>query len=939
MLSLGDTPLELVLCTAGYLDDGSLSSLSRTCHQLHDKLTNTLYVRHKDNAALLTSILYSGNLGAVGRLLDAGIDPNLVMVSKHTNPPMHLFGLPSRLAHGGHSHHDQQDNLVLHDEPVIPAAKFHWTLLHMAAGMGRDDMVQLLLKHGAEIDALSRGYCKCAIPTGQQQSPTEQQQLPSGNNDAWPLLTPLHTAICHGHESTVRLLLSRGASIHVSPKLLEDGRSCLTALHTACQLNDVSIVRFLINQGYQTDLDVQDHLGYTPMSYAYHANRWDTIELLMYAGASVNVPLGSTSLIQHACNSCRFYEALRFLNSGIDLTKSFSEGPDAVDPISAMLFACCEKMPVKGESFKRESFQEQFRIHVVGALIKAGADLEIRGQITPATTAVSHRDTTPLIAACKRNFDKIVKILLDAGANIDAKDILGNTALMTVCSEHDPNFDGEKLRIVKTLLAHDPQRYDDIYQALLYALSCPLGTEIVELLIDRAELGALDNEDSFKLIERSLRRGSSEKFNLLMRKGIRELTSEEINSIIDLVMPLDAKVTFECLAKFPQAYGPLRDPQRILHCVRQGYSVWAKLFIEVQMPPNSELIMVEACKAGNSSVVKLLLQKGADPNKPSGPDFPLQKAIERGNFLAFSLLLDYGADVHTYPGGQQPGALAFAITRGLDAIVEKICTHAKYQPTQEQRTAYLEAAVGTSTSNGQYGRILCSVLRKTDPNVVLPVAGVTPLHLAIARTRQIAIVVLVTNGADPHMCLGPHNCSKSPKNSAFWGKTPLEWAIENSHIAYLEALIVNPFEASAFARKFWPQTPEVPRIRYIQAACRRNEPKVMALLLREIHPSTCDEEGNSFLSIFCKTIDDIGPLMDPQCPVKIFANNAAKCAVLILYTGADPSKRNNEGVSALDHLRRMMTYDGPSSFHQEICKEFNNKLILDDEGVHERHQD
>ncbi|KAI1469610.1 ankyrin [Daldinia caldariorum] len=935
MPSLGDNPIELILNTALYLDDESLSSLSQTCHELHNTLTNTLYARHDENPALLTSVFHSGNTGAVGHLLTAGANPNLVMMSNRSQPPMHLFSLSSNLANGGYSHHDQQDNLVLHEEPVVPSARFYWSLVHAAASMGRNDMIELLLKHGAEIDALSYGYCKCAIPTG-------QQQFPTGTNDAWPLWTPLHTAICHGHESTARLLLSRGASINVSPKLLNDGRSYVTALHTACQLEDASIARFLISQGHQTDLDVQDHWDYTPMTYAYYANRWDTIELLVNAGASINVPLGYTSLIQHACNSCRFYEALRFTNLGMgtDLAKSFPEDQNDADAVSAMLFACCERMPVKGELFKREEFQEQFRIHIIGALIKAGADLEIRGRIMPATADERHHVGTPLIAACKRNLSKIANILLGAGANIDAKDTLGHTALVTVCAreaQHDPNLAREKLRIVKALLSHTPRRYDDIYQALLHALIFHSEAEIAELLIDHAEPGILDNKDSFKLIEHALRKNSSEMFDLLVRKGIRELTSEELDSIIDKVMPFNAEITFQCLSKLQQAHGPLRNPQRLSHCIRKGYSVWAKLMIEAQMPLNTESIMVEACAAGNFDIVELLLRKGADPNKPSGPDFPLHKAIVEDKLSVIDLLLEYGVNVHSYPGGQEPGALNFAITRGLDRVVERICTHVKYQATQEQRTAYLETAIGTNTAHAQYGRILCSVLRDTNPNVVLPIAEVTPLHLAVARTRRLAIVLLIKNGANIHLCLGPDNCSsQSPKNSAFWGKTPLEWAIDNSPVACLRALIVDPFEAAPYTRSFWPRTSDVPRIRYIRAACRRNEPEAMALLLREIHPITCDEEGNSFLSIFCQTIDEFGPLINPHCPVKVTADNAVRCVVLILYTGADPHKKNNQGVSAMDHLRRMMSYDGPSTFHQEICKEWNDKLFSNDEGVHEK---
>lgn len=128
----------------------------------------------------------------------------------------------------------------------------------------------------------------------------------------------LHNAICCGQESTVRLLLSRGASISVTRGLDMGKRARVTALHAACAAGVTPIARFLV-ENHQPDVEVTDHRHQTPLSWAYFTGSWNVIDFLVENGATLHARLGPWTLLRHACVQLRFAEALRFIELGADV--------------------------------------------------------------------------------------------------------------------------------------------------------------------------------------------------------------------------------------------------------------------------------------------------------------------------------------------------------------------------------------------------------------------------------------------------------------------------------------------------------------------------------------------------------------------------------------------------------------------------------------------
>ena len=119
------------------------------------------------------------------------------------------------------------------DPDAIRSEKLGWTLLHAAAYSGNVELVKLLIKRGAVIDAIANTKYKN---------------------------TPLQTAMLPGQAPAARVLVDAGAD--VNHKQWEG----FTVLHDAASRGDLDLVRFFIKRG--ADVNARTIRGETPMMSA-----------------------------------------------------------------------------------------------------------------------------------------------------------------------------------------------------------------------------------------------------------------------------------------------------------------------------------------------------------------------------------------------------------------------------------------------------------------------------------------------------------------------------------------------------------------------------------------------------------------------------------------------------------------------------------------------
>ena len=151
-----------------------------------------------------------------------------------------------------------------------------------------------------------------------------------------------------------------------------------------------------------------------------------------------------------------------------------------------------------------------------------------------------------------------------------------------------------------------------------------------------------------------------------------------------------------------------------------------------------------ACRDGHPLVVRLLLARGANPNRQGVPS-PLLSAINRpaGPIETIQLLLEYGADLYdrraTPPlqaALRRPDVLRLLLERGADPNL----------PFNDGNTALLEVLErGHTTSLDAFAILL---QHEADPNLAKPRTGETPLMLVATSCRVEYVKLLLEYGAD-----------------------------------------------------------------------------------------------------------------------------------------------------------------------------------------------
>jgi ankyrin repeat protein len=202
----------------------------------------------------------------------------------------------------------------------------------------------------------------------------------------------------------------QGNAVHVQAALaarprLSNSREpgSFSALHMAAWDGHASIVEMLLNAGALVDVLTQD--GISPLALAAHAGHADVVGLLLSANASVNIAAiggekataGQTAL--HSAAQENYPNIVRLLlAAGADTT--LVNEPD-FDPLSLAVR--------KGHA------------QVVSEILAARRtyrDVNIR----------SEEGVTPLMMACFYGFPTIVRLLIEAHADVDTHDLSGQTA-------------------------------------------------------------------------------------------------------------------------------------------------------------------------------------------------------------------------------------------------------------------------------------------------------------------------------------------------------------------------------------------------------------------------------------------------------------------------------------------------------------------------------
>jgi ankyrin repeat protein len=284
-----------------------------------------------------------------------------------------------------------------------------WKLsaLHYAAVAGHAQIAALLMDAGIDIDALVPETCMTALYFAALYQHVQIMKLLIDAGCALDVRiepnqhTALYTAVYFKHTDIARVLLEGGAAVDAPDCELD------TALHLAADTGTVEAIELLLH--YNACLEAKNQRKYTPLFLAVSRNREQVVNCLIKAGANVNANTGGPTATPLLMASCFGYAGVvkLLLDAGADANAKADDGMTALH-VAAM----------------------RGYVQIAKALLAAGADIDARDNL----------GFTPMAAAAEQGHGELAKVLLAAGAGVHVRNATGATPLIH-SSQHPSNVD------------------------------------------------------------------------------------------------------------------------------------------------------------------------------------------------------------------------------------------------------------------------------------------------------------------------------------------------------------------------------------------------------------------------------------------------------------------------------------------------------------------
>ena len=414
------------------------------------------------------------------------------------------------------------------------------TPLHIAAERGQTEIVDLLLKKGADINArdssngapLSQGNSALILAAAMNHLDTVQRLLAHTKKPDVLLReregkTAFWFAVANENLEMVKLLYSHGSKVNLPDKT---GASVLT---TTVLHKKYDVLDFLIAKG--ADINKADNKRYTPLMAAIgwknknqsvvlkHLEKFltfkprvnhlaaddsalhlaaflgfvDAIGLLLDNGATINLlsaANGRTPLYVAAAS--KNIDAVKYLIS----RGAKTEIPDKAGytPLTAAVIVVDPDM--------------------VQTLVEGGARMDVRSSannLTPLVMAATNPDPFK-----HKNYIKIIKILLDGKADVNFQASDGRTALIAAAMNADQSQGAEKVALLLDANAK-PDLVKHGGETALMVAAGRGNDKIVEMLIDRGADVNLKNGAGETAMSYANRAGSRAIIALLESKGAK----------------------------------------------------------------------------------------------------------------------------------------------------------------------------------------------------------------------------------------------------------------------------------------------------------------------------------------------------------------------------------------------------------------------------------
>ena len=400
--------------------------------------------------------------------------------------------------------------------------KFHMTPLMYAIGCGSVHTVKKLVEPGADVNgACNRyGYTPLMLTARDGQCECMKVLITAGadvNKVDVNNRTALYEAVENGHDDCVEVLLEADIDCYDSEYLtsLEDEKQLYPGLHpthVAIQKDNLGCVKRLIEYtgGNEIRHGNEIHHGFTPLMLAAKHGSLQCLQFLLEDGsdASVKCSEGLTALM-YAVKEGQVRCAKLILEAGADVNDTCEQGTSAlmyaarIGHVECLDFLLHNGADVSLQNSQRysalECAAEGNHVECVERLLDAGADVKpgslalqlvvrsdtpeserILGRLVESGVDVCESPVPllPLAAACDAL--RHIRFLLCVGADVNAVNNIGETALLAACNLYQPT---------------SPETQSE-WQAWLQRKH-----ECIELLLEKgADVNATDSQGATALI-------------------------------------------------------------------------------------------------------------------------------------------------------------------------------------------------------------------------------------------------------------------------------------------------------------------------------------------------------------------------------------------------------------------------------------------------------
>ena len=423
--------------------------------------------------------------------------------------------------------------------------------------------------------------------------------------------SPLHFACSSGSLGVVKMLVRAGAGVGVPDSM---GQTCLM-LATYCRHTET--VRYLVGLK-EVDVDKRNNMrGYTVLHLAVQQNLADMVKVFIDAGAEVEAKDGSGHSPLHVASSSGSLEFVKLLvAAGAGVRVTDNEGATCL--LFAAVHGCTETVRylvgVEGVEVEHtDDIYGRTALHwalhtqhadVVQVLIDAGANIEAKDK----------KGYSPLLFACVIGELVLVKKLVAAGAGVRVTNDEGTACLAIAASRGHT----ETVRYLVDLPEVEVDHADDEGRTALHWALYTKHADVVPVLIDAgADIEARCN-DGYSPLLYATEAEELGLFKLLVRSGAGVCVAGNEGVTCLAIASIGGQTEFvSFILSLPEVdVNDAAGRKALRAAVRQKFPDVVQAFIDAGADVNGATypacsLLIEACSHGDLVMVKKLVEAGA----------------------------------------------------------------------------------------------------------------------------------------------------------------------------------------------------------------------------------------------------------------------------------------------------------------------------------------